>query len=162
MNTWEKLGMTILIITFLSGHVYGQIKAAGQLLIPTADGEKHYKAVIRITRVTIEIECSEKIFRLFNAFNTPGYRKLRVYTTEVSEICVSEGQIFILPNDEFYRRYRNFFYPVWRMVSYFYFIIEEKMALIFIMDNPDDIGAAAKELIESINNKKVGKNVHGA
>ncbi len=156
MKTREKLGMTVLIFIFVSGFLIGQIKAAGKLLIPTAYGEKQYKAVIRITRENIEIECSEKIFRLFNAFNTPRYRKLRVNTTEVSEICVSEGRIYILPNDEFYQRYRNLFYPVWRMVSYLYFIIEEKMALIFILDNPADMGAAAKELLESINNKEVG------
>jgi hypothetical protein len=154
MKTMEKLGMTVLIIIFVSGHVYGQIKAAGKLLIPTAYGEKQYKAVIRITRSHIEIECKEKIFRLFNAFNTPRYRKLRVNTAEVREICVSKGKIFILPGDEFYRRYRNLFYPVWRILSYLYSIIEEKMALIFIMDNPDDMGAAAKELLESISNKE--------
>ncbi|NIM17294.1 MAG: hypothetical protein GTO45_35270 [Candidatus Aminicenantes bacterium] len=158
MTTISKGVITTLIIFLVSGHLLGQIKAAGKLIIPSADGDKHFKAVIRITPTELEIECSEKIFRRFNAFHTPKYRKMRVNTMEISEICVSEGTIFILPEDDFYLRYRNLFNPVWRIVRFIPLDEEEKMALIFIMDNPADIGSSGMELLDSINKRGRSKN----
>ena len=157
MTTISKGAMTILVILLVSGHLSGQIKAAGKLIIPTANGDKPYKAVICITRSELEIECSEKIFRHFNAFNTPKYKKMRVNTMEISEICVSEETIYILPEDDFYRRYRNFFHPVYRIAIFWPLVEEEKMALMFIMDNPADIDSSARELLKSINKRGQSK-----
>ncbi len=157
MTTISKGVMTGLIIFLVSGNLPGQVRAAGKLVIPSADGNKPFKAVIRITPAELEIECSEKIFRRFNAFNTPTYGKMRVNTREISEICLCEGRIFIMPGDDFYQRYRNFFCPVYRTVMFWPLVEEEKMALIFIMDNPADIGSSARDLLDSINKRRRSK-----
>lgn len=157
----------ILIIIFLSEHLLLlgqtgqtgqahqiQIKAAGQILIPTADGQKPYRAVITIRSGEILIECSIEIFQPFNKFDTPKQEEIKVNTAEVEKICIQGKQkkeILILPKEPLYKRYRHLFHPVERITGYIPYSVEKKDAIIFIMDNPADIGSTGERLIKSIN-----------
>jgi hypothetical protein len=152
----------ILVIIFMGEQLLGQmgqIKAVGKILIPTASGEKCYDAVINITQDKVEIECSKKIFQLFNEFDTPLYRKLKVNNEEISNISVSgsENEILIITKSNFYQRYKHLFIPVVRLKSIIPYVSERRNAIIFTMDNPTDIGDKEKELFKFINKKIEGR-----
>ncbi len=158
---WRKVirCMIILGIIFMGEHPLlpgqmGQIKVVGKIVIPTASGEKAYKAVIKITQEEITIECRKKIFQLFNEFNTPWYQNLKVKTSEISNIKVSKNEIYLISEANFYQRYRHLFHQVEKILRFFPYKSEMKNAIIFIMDNPADIGDREKKSIEYINKKQ--------
>lgn len=143
--------MIALVMIFLAGHLFGQIKETGKLLIPTAGGNKPYKAVITITREEIVIECREKIFQLFNEFNAPKHRKIKVKTAELSRLYVFENKIYILTKDDFFFQYRNIFVRCWEIIGIHYGP-EVRWAIVFTTDDPWAMGTKeAKELIKTIN-----------
>jgi hypothetical protein len=150
MQNKKRRCIMTLVILFMAGYALGQVKAAGKLLIPTADIKKPYQAVITITRAEIVIECQEKIFQLFNKFKAPKHRKIRVKTAELSRLYVFENTIYILTKDAFFFRYRNIFMRCWQRIGIHYGP-KERWAIIFITDDPEAMGAEAKELIKAIN-----------
>jgi hypothetical protein len=139
-----------LVILFMAGHVFGQVKTAGKILISGAKGARAYQAVITITQAEIVIECQEKIFQLFNEFKAPKHRKIRVKTAELSRIVVLKNYIYILTKDAFFFRYRNIFVRCWEIKG-IYHGPEVIWAIVFVTDDPEAIGDEAKKLIKSIN-----------
>lgn len=139
-----------LVILFMAGYVFGQMKVPGKLFIPTAGGTKSYQAVIAITRTEIVIECREKIFQPFNEFNAPKHGKVKVKTAELYGIELYENKIHIFARDSFFHRYRNIFIRGW-VIRSIHDGPREKWAIVFITDNLDGIGAAGEKLVESIN-----------
>lgn len=153
----RKPGIMALVIILVVSNLLG-IKAAGKLLIPTAGGEKSYRGVITITRAEIKIECDKKIFQLLNEFNSPKTGEINVNTAEVEKVCLQEKTIFILPETNFHQRYRHLFHPCERLINVMYFIVEKKNAMIFIIDNPDDIDFLGKKVIKLINKRNQATN----
>ena len=142
--------ITLVTILLLAGHLLGNIKATGKLLIPTAGGIKEYKALIFLNRLEMLIECGEEIFKLFNDFKAPKSRKMKADTAEIVEILIQENEIIIIPNDSFCQKYRYLLHRVRFILSLFH--TREGWALIFKMDNTADIGFLGNELIKIINN----------
>jgi hypothetical protein len=139
-----------LLIFFMAGHIFGQIKITGKIWISTARGGKAYQAVMTITQVGIVIECREKVFQLLNEFNAPRHRKVKVKTAELSGIVVCENTIYIHTKDAFFFRYRNVFVRCWQIAS-IRFGPKVIWAIVFVPDDPGAVGADAKKLIKAIN-----------
>jgi hypothetical protein len=152
MQAGKKSIMIFMVIIMVAGHLLGEIKAVGNLLILTAKGEKRYEVIITVTRAEIMIECAKKIFQPFNEFDAPRESKIKINKAEISVVQISkkENEILLLAGDSFYRRYRHLFFPVWRITQFFPLIEENKEAIIFIVDNPADIKAISEELIKII------------
>lgn len=150
----EKFFSIVMVIIFLTGHLLGNIKVAGKLLIPTAKGKKKYRAVITFTRAEICIECYKKIFQPLNEFDTPKQAKIVINTTEVEEIQtqIQSNKIYIIPKDSYTIRYRNVFNRASKTVGVVSFIpiTVENWALIFVVDNPADIKTIGESLIKII------------
>ena len=153
MQSMRRPGIAILVIILGTGYLLGQLKAAGQLLIPTAGGIKPHKCFITIKRREIKIDSNEKIFQKFNEFNSPKTGIIKVNTAEVERICVQEDTILILPKANFHQRYRHLFIPCERVRSVIFLVVEKKNAMIFIVDNPTDITYLGKEVIKLINER---------
>ena len=153
------IAMTLILIGQICGEIKitTEVKATGKLLIPTASGKKPYKSVIVITQAEIRLECDRKIFQPFNEFDTPKQAKIRVDTAQVDRIWLDGDEIIILPKDPFYRRYRNQFHHI-RLVCIL--CDPNKTAIIFVIDNPADIGNAGQQLIQDIDNRQSRKK-HG-
>lgn len=149
-----KLLIVMMIILGVS-QLLGEIKLTGKLLIPTAKGEKQYDAVITITRAEIMIECAKKIFQSFNEFDVPKQARLKVNTAEIYKIQIrkKENEILLIAKDSLYQRYKHLFHPVWRVVQFIPLKREKKEAIIFIMDNPADIGCIEESLVKLINER---------
>ena len=122
------------------------------MLIPAAGGEKPYNGVIIITRTGIEIECALKIFQPFNQFEAPRQAKIRVNEEQVEEIHISKNKIYISTHEIFWKQYRNILQHLYhcRYIGVQEIIYVEKWVLLFIVDNPADIGAIREELIKII------------
>lgn len=150
----EKIYSIVLVIIFLTGHILGNIKVAGKLLIPTAKGEKKYRAVITFTRKEICIECYKKIFQPLNEFDTPKQAKIVINTAEVKEIQtqIQSNKIYIIPEDSYTIHYRNVFNRSYKTIGIMSLspINVENWALIFVVDNPADIKAIGESLIKII------------
>jgi hypothetical protein len=155
MQAERKPILIIMVIILLTGQLLGQIKAkaAGKLIITTANGEKPYDAVITMTRAEIMIECAKKIFQPFNEFDAPKQAKIKVCTAEVEEIQIQENKIIIVTKDSFWKRYRNISTQVYKSKyhGFLYWSYIQKWALIFVVDNPADIGCIEDDLIKHIN-----------
>ena len=152
MQARKKTIMIIMVITMAAGLLLGEIKAAGKLLIPTANGEKRYDVIITITQKEIMIKCSKKIFQPFNEFDAPKQSKIRLKTAGIYKIQITKkgNEILLLDEGSLYKRYKHLFRPVWRIIQYFPYEEERKEALQFIMDNPADIKAIGEQLIKVI------------
>ena len=151
MQNKKRRYIMTLIVLFMVGQVFGQVKTTGKIWIPAAGGKKAYQAVITITQTEIVIECQEKIFQLFNEFKAPKHRKIKVKTAELSRLYVFENTIYILTKDDFFFRYRNIFVRCWEIIG-IYHGPEERWAIIFITDDPEAMGTEeAKGLIKAIN-----------
>ena len=149
---WKTI-LVSLAIFLMVNNLSGQITLGGNLLIPMAGRKQSYKAFITITRAEIAIKCIEKIFQPFNEFKTPRYREIKVLAKEIDEIKILENEIFIMTKDSFYQRYRNIFHSVCWFIGIHNLspIEEKKWAIIFIADNPADVGLMGKKLIKHLN-----------
>jgi hypothetical protein len=87
-------------------------------------------------------------FFLFNEFDAPKQSKIKVNTAEIYKIQINEKKILLIAKDPLYQRYRHIFHPIYRVVRFIPLEEEKKEAIIFIMDNPADIGCNEKDLIE--------------
>ena len=152
MQAKRKPIIIFVVIIMVTGHLLGQVKAAGSLLIPTAGGKKVYKGVITITQAEIEIKCYKKIFRPFNVFDTPRQAKIKFSTAEIEELQINKNTIYIVTKESFSQRYRNIYFIVYkpRYAGLFSTINIKKFAFVFIVDNPADIVLMEKELIKLI------------
>ena len=157
MSIARKLVILILILLMAVWLLLAlkKVKAAGNILIPGAIGNRSYKATITITKDKIEIECRKKIFRCFNAFESPMYRKLEFNTEDIEEIAIDQDNILIFPCQSLYQRYRNIFHPVMKYLGFFsgapYY--KEMKGIIFTMDNVDHVKAECDSLFKVINNQ---------
>lgn len=148
-----KLLIVMMIILGVC-QLLGEIKVKGKLLIPTATGEKPYKCVMVIKRTEIWIECALKIFQPFNQFDTPKQAKIIVSKAEVEKIYIHKNKIYISTHESFYKRYRNILHHLYehKFVSFSDgFDAIEKWIIIFVVDNPADIGCIEEDLIKLIN-----------
>lgn len=154
MANKEKILFIILVMIFITGQLSGNVKVTGKLLIPTAKGEKKYRAVITFTRAEICIECYKKIFQPLNEFDTPKQAKIVINTAEVEEIQtqIQSNKIYIIPKDSYTIRYRNVFNRASKTIGVVSFIpiTVENWALIFVVDNPVDIKTIGEALIKII------------
>jgi len=157
MQSRRKPGIMPLIIILAISNLCGpltsaEIKAAGKLLIPTANGEKLYKCVIVFTRTEIRLECDEKIFQSFNLFATPKQAAIKLSTTEIKRITLQGNWIVIFPEAPLCNRYRNLLNHVW-LIS----LSKEWERLVFIFvverDSRQNMGSNAIKLINLINER---------
>jgi hypothetical protein len=157
MSSVRKLVIIILILILTVGLLLGlkQVKATGKILIPTAIGNRSYKATFTITKDKIEIECRKKIFRCFNDFESPMYRKLEFNTEDIEEITIDKNNILIFPCQSLYQRYRNIFHPIMKFLGFFssspYYT--EMQGIIFTLDNVDHVKAEFDKFFKVINNQ---------
>lgn len=154
MTNKEKIIFIVLVMIFLTGKLSGNIKVTGKLLIPTAKGERMYDSVITFTRVEICIECLKEIFQPFNEFDSPKHAKIVVNTAEIEEIQIQiqNKKIFIITKDSFTIRYRNIFNRASKIIGIQSLspVSVENWALIFVVENSDDIKTTGEALIKII------------
>ena len=152
----KRKTMIIMVIILFTGQLIGEIKAAGKLLIPTANGKKLYNAVITIKRAEVMIECEKKIFQPLNEFDVPKQAKIKVSTVEIYKIEFNKekNEIYLIAEDSLCQRFKHLLLPVWRIIQWFPYHEEKKEAFIFIMNNPKDIVRNKEDLIKHINERK--------
>jgi hypothetical protein len=151
MNVVMKSIMIVLIM-LAAGQLAGQIKLQGRLRIPGAERNKTYEGVMTIRPTKILIQCRENIFQLLNEFNSPKSNKIAIDTGELYRIFSVRGEIILVPRDPYYFRFRNLLNWIW----YRYwapFDPTEWMGIVFIMDNPGDVGLIGWDLIGLINER---------
>jgi len=145
------------IAIVLTCQIFGEIKSAteirapGNLLIPTASENKKYKCFISVTNTKILIDCKKKIIQPFNEFEVPKQSYLNIDTENIDRIWLDGYQIIILADYKFYLRYKNLFIDI-RLISIYY--SEKRPAIILLIDNPGDLGTAGKELINKIDERQ--------
>ena len=152
MKTKKKEVLLMLILFF--GVLYGsgedESRITGKFLLPAASGNiKEYDAVMVVKESGIRIECREKVFGLFNEFDTPRYRELEIKLGDFEEIVINERlkQVLITSSGKFHIRYRNLFFKFEKgifecPVTYY--------CLGFHYTNPDEIGKAVRKRFSSL------------
>jgi hypothetical protein len=149
MKIKREMGVVIMVI-IMAYQLFGDVRADGELLIPTAEGKiKPYKGIITITQAEILIECKEKIFQLFNEDNAPKQAKIRIDTEEVERISLQGNKVIIFPKDLLYNRYRNLLNHVWLLSM---MKQREMLVFIFVIDI-DTIGDDEFKLLGLINER---------
>jgi hypothetical protein len=152
MASKGKISIIVLLMILITGLLSGEIKATGKLLIPSACGEKPYNCIIVVKEALIEIECTKKIFQPFNQFDAPKQTKIVINTEEIKELQMlhQNRKIYLVTDDSFSIRYRNVFNRVSKIIAFdsLYPVNIENWALIFIVDNPEDIKTLGEELIK--------------
>ena len=152
MASKGKMSVCVLVMAFMTGQLLGEIKVAGQLLIPGAAGEKPYSCVIFVTKAAIVIECNKKIFQPFNQFDAPKQTKIIINMAEVEGIQFQsrKRKMYLITKDSFSILYRNVFNRVSKIIGFdsLYLICVENWALIFRVDNPGEIKVLGEELMK--------------
>jgi hypothetical protein len=107
MRARRKMVLIVMVIV-LGGQLLGNIKVTGRLLIPTAEGQKPYKAVMVITRAVVRIECEKKIFQPFN-LDAPTQQRLKINASDLVRIEIDERErkIYLITEHSFINRHRN-------------------------------------------------------
>jgi hypothetical protein len=151
----KRKTMVVMVIILFTGQLIGGIRAAGKLLIPTANGEKLYNAVITIKRAEVMIECEKKIFQPFNEFDAPRQAKIKVNTAEIYKIEFNKkkNEIYLIAEDSLCQRFKHLLLPVWKVIQWMPYHEEKKEAFIFTMNNPTDIDCIEEDLIKFINER---------
>jgi hypothetical protein len=154
----ERTIIMIFMTLFLGGSAAAAIKIPAKLLIPTAAGQKPYKAVITITRAVVRIDCEKKIFQPFN-LDTPRQQQLNINASDLVRIEIDEKEkkIYLRVENSFVDKYRNLFNLESRFVGFdiasYGHLYREFWAIIFSYEKSLDIGCLDKEILNSINSR---------
>ena len=156
MRAGRKM-VLIVIFIILVGQLLGNIKVTGRLLIPTAEGQKPYKAVMVITRAVVRIECDKKIFQPFN-LDAPRQQRLNINASDLVRIEIDERErkIYLRVKHFFIDRHRNIINQKVEFISitaYYGHLYKEFWAITFAYDKPLDIGYLDQKVIDSINHR---------
>jgi hypothetical protein len=159
MPSIKKTALIILIIIlavwFLLGQI--QIKITGKIIIPGAVNNQFYKVTVTINPEKVVIECHNKIFRLFNAFDSPHFKRITLNAKEIMEIRIDKlGNLEIFPDDSLYQRYRNLYHTIREYMGFFCgsFYEKERPGLIIALENVEQFKSDSSSVFSIINKQK--------
>lgn len=118
-----------------------KLSIKGKICIDGLQKEKQYAASLFISKTEIHIVCKKSIFQLFNEFDTPPKKSIKITISELLKISVDVDQIIFCFKKNSYtlRAYPNIFKKFEELVS-FNFISPNYLHFQAIKFIPDSFG----------------------